>query len=151
MHKNRILKLSTMAASALMVCGSLLLANAASAEYCSNTTLLGAYGYHAEGALSPAPNLTLTFRSVGMTRFDGSGHVSWVEHTVIGGVSLGPGFTPAKGTYTVNSNCTGSAVINTPNSPVPLVLYFVVEKDGKLVHSVLNTDAVNTEFTKVDD
>jgi hypothetical protein len=86
-----------------------------------------------------------------MTHFDGSGHVTWVEHTVIGGVSLAPGFRPASGTYTVNSNCTGTAVINTPNGPVPIHLSFVIENEGKLVHSVLSTDAVSLEFTRVDE
>lgn len=151
MHNKWISKLPAVATSALVMCCSLFLAPSAGAASCSNITLQGAYGYHAEGALSPAPNLSLTFRSVGMAHFDGDGHVTWVEHTVIGGVSLSPGFTAASGTYTVNSNCTGIAVINTPNSPVPLRLSFVVVNDGKQVHSVLDTDAVSTEFNKVDD
>jgi hypothetical protein len=36
----------------------------------------------------------------------------------------------ARGTYTVNPNCTGTAVMNTPNSPVPLHLAFVVVRHG---------------------
>ena len=151
MEKKWNLKLPAVATSVLVTCLPLFLVNSAAASSCSTATLQGAYGYHAEGSLSPAPNLNLTFRSVGMTHFDGGGHVTWVEHTVIGGVSLATGFTPASGTYTVNSNCTGTAIINTPNSPVPLHLSFVIENDGKLVHSVLSTDAVSTEFARVDD
>ncbi len=147
--QKRLLQLP--AIMSLFLCLSLALATPAQAEYCNNGTLQGAYGYHAEGALSPAPTVSLTFRSVGLTHFDGNGHLNWVEHTVIGGLSLAPGFTPATGRYTVNANCTGTAIINTPNSPVPLRLSFVIEKDGKLIHSVLATDAVTTEFTKVDD
>ena len=144
-------KLPLVATSALVMCCSLLPASSAGAATCSNITIQGSYGYHAEGMLAPAPNLSLTFRSVGMTHFDGDGHVTWVEHTVIGGVSLAPGFTAASGTYHVNANCTGSAVINTPNSPVPLHLSFIVVNDGKEVHSVLSTDAVSTEFIRTDD
>jgi hypothetical protein len=147
--QNRLLsKLSLVATLAVV---ALLLTTAARAQTCSDVTLRGSYGYHAEGSLNPVPNVTLTFRSIGMTRFDGNGHLTWVEHTVVGGVSLAPGFTAASGTYQVNANCTGTAVINTPNSPVPLHLSFIVVKEGKEAHSVLSTDAVSTEFERVDE
>jgi hypothetical protein len=145
------LKLPLMGASLLIACCSLLVATPARAQYCNNGTLQGAYGYHAQGALLPAPNISLEFRSVGLARFSGDGHLTWVEHTVIGGVSLASGWTSAKGTYTVNSNCTGRAVVITPNSPVPLHLSFTIVRDGKELHSVLDTDAIATEFTKVEE
>jgi hypothetical protein len=151
MQTKWVLKLPLIATSALMACCSLLLVSPAMAESCSNATLQGAYGYHAQGALLPAANISLPFGSVGMTLFSGDGHLTWVEHTVVGGVSLGPGWTSARGTYRVNSNCTGTAVVITPNSPVPLHLSFVIVRDGKEVHSVLDSDAVTTEFTKVDE
>ncbi len=151
MEEKRILKLPMLAASALMACCSLLVATPARAQYCNNGTLQGAYGYHAHGALLPAPNISLEFRSVGMTRFSGDGHLTWVEHTVVGGIPLAAGWTSAKGTYTVNSNCTGRAVVITPNSPVPLHLSFVIVRDGKELNSVLDSDAVATQFTKVDE
>jgi hypothetical protein len=151
MYKNWIPKFPMVATSALLMGCCVLFATSAVAASCGDRTLQGNYGFHAEGTLSPAPNITLTFRAVGMTHFDGDGHATWVEHTVIGGVSVAPGFTPASGTYTVNSDCTGTAVINTPDSPVPLHLSFIVVNGGKDVHSVLATDAVSTEFTKVDD
>jgi len=151
MQSKWILKLPLMVTSALMACCSLALVSPARAQSCSNATLQGAYGYHAKGALLPAPNISLPFGSVGMTRFSGDGHLRWVEHTVVGGVSLAAGWTSATGTYRVNSNCTGTAVVITPNSPFPLHLSFVIVREGKEVHSVLDTDAVTTEFTKVDD
>ena len=152
LQSKSILKLPFVATSALMVCCSLFLVSPAKALSCRDATLQGSYGYQAQGALSPAPNISLSFRSVGMTRFSGDGHLTWVEHTVIGGVSQGAaGWTSATGTYSVNSNCTGTAVVITPNSPVPLHLSFVIVNDGKELHSVLDTDAVSTEFTKVDE
>jgi hypothetical protein len=39
---------------------------------------------------------------------------------------------------------------NTPNSPVPLKLDFVVAKEGKEVRSVLDTNAISSVFSKVD-
>jgi hypothetical protein len=139
---------------AMIVCG--LLASGASAMaqsnegHCSNRTLFGDYGYASEGVLLPAPGVSLQFRSVGMTHFDGKGNLTWVEHTVVNGTSLGAGWTAASGTYTVNSDCTGTAVVNTPNSPVPLNLAFMVVREGKEMHSVLDSNAIATVFIKVE-
>jgi hypothetical protein len=117
---------------------------------CSNQTLSGSYGGVSEGALMPAPGVSLSFRALEIARFDGKGNVTWGEHTVIDGVLLEPGFaTTATGTYTVSPDCTGALVVDTPNSPVPLNLGMVVVKGGTEIHTVLNTDAVLTVFTKV--
>ena len=145
---------SRMRMLAMIVCG--LLASGASAMaqsnegHCSNRTLFGDYGYASEGVLLPAPGVTLQFRSVGMTHFDGKGNLTWVEHTVVNGTSLGAGWTAASGTYTVNSDCTGTAVVNTPNSPVPLNLAFMVVREGKEMHSILDSNAISTVFIKVE-
>jgi hypothetical protein len=85
-----------------------------------------------------------------MTQFDGKGNLTWVEHTVINGTPLQPGWTPASGTYAVNPDCTGAAVVNTPNSPVPLHLALVVVRRGKEIHSVLDSDAISSVFKKVE-
>lgn len=155
MQSKWILKLPVIAALAFVICSSLLLTSPAraerSSEICRIGTLQGNYGYVATGVLLPAPNVSLEFRSIGMTYFDGNGQLNWVEHTVVGGVSLRPGWTVASGTYTVNANCTGTAVVNTPNSPVPLNLSFVITRDGKQMNSVLDANAILTQFTKVDD
>ena len=90
------------------------------------------------------------FRSVGMTHFDGKRKLPWVEHTVVNGLPLDVDRTAASGTYAVNPNCTGTAVVNTPNSPVPLNLAFVVVRQGKEIHSVLDTNAIATIFIRVD-
>jgi hypothetical protein len=55
--------------------------------------------------------------TVGRTHFDGRGHLTWVEHTVIDGTLLEPAWTAATGTYTVNPDCTGTGVANTLNIP----------------------------------
>ena len=85
-----------------------------------------------------------------MTQFDGKGNLTWVEHTVINGTPLQPGWTPASGTYAVNPDCTGTAVVNTPNSPVPLHLALVVVRQGKEIHTVLDSDAISSVFNKVE-
>ncbi len=119
---------------------------------CSNRTLQGAYGFAAEGALLGIPKLPpqAPFRSIGMAHFDGNGNLTWLERTVINGKLQNSDWTAASGTYSVNPNCTGTAVVVTPNSRDPLQLAFIVVKAGKEVRTMLETDAVSTVFEKVE-
>jgi hypothetical protein len=121
-------------------------------KVCTNHTLHGDYGSASEGVLLNVPGLPpeAQFRALTMTSFDGKGNLTWVEHTVINGTPLQPGWTPASGTYAVNPDCTGTAVINTPNSPVPLHLALVVVRQGKEIHAVLDSDAISTVFNRVE-
>jgi hypothetical protein len=124
----------------------------ASHEHCSNRTLHGKYGSLGQGVLLPAPGVSLQFVGVTLTHFDGRGDLSWVEHTVVNGAPLSPGFTVrATGTYDVNPDCTGSLTANTPNSPVPLKLFFVIVKHGTEINAVLDSNAIASVFTKVAD
>ena len=148
MQRNSVTR---MCMAAMIVCGSLALgASLAQANgHCSNRTIDGDYGFSAEGVLLPAPGVTLQFRSTGVAHFDGKGNVTWVEHTVVNGQSLQPGFIAASGTYTVNPDCTGTAAVNTPNSPVTLHFALTVVRDGTEVHTILDTDAISAVFIKV--
>ena len=164
MKNKSALKISMLTVS-VMICG--LLASGASAiaqsnddisalsqsgfRHCSDRTLYGDYGSSSQGLILPAPGVSLPFVGVTMTHFDGRGDLSWVEHTVVNGAPLSPGFTVrATGTYSVNHDCTGSATVNTPNSPVPLKLFFVIVKHGTQINAVLDSNAISTVFTKVD-
>jgi hypothetical protein len=137
-----------MIVGALLASGTFALAQS-NDEHCSNRMVFGDYGYTAEGVLLPAPGVSLQFRSVGVTHFDGKGNLTWVEHTVVEGVSLEAGWTAASGTYAVNPDCTGTAVVITPNSPIPLNLFFMVVSQGKEVHTVLDSNAISAVFIRV--
>jgi len=164
MKHSSISRISMLAIPMIIVCFGLASGSSATAQSadaqsartqsgdrdCSNRTLFGAYGSASQGVLLPAPGVVLQFRSVQMTRFDGRGNLTWVEHTVINGTPAGPGWTPATGTYTVNPDCTGAATVNTLNSPVPLNLFFVLVKHGTEIHMILNSDAISTVFIKVE-
>ena len=116
---------------------------------CSNHTLFGNYGYSAEGQVLPAPGLAFPFTSTGMVKFDGNGTVTWVEHTVLGGVQQDADWTPASGNYMVNSDCTGRMVVVTPNSPVPLNIFFSIVEQGKQFYSVVNGHAISGVWTRI--
>jgi hypothetical protein len=124
-------------------------ASVLSGARCSNHTLFGNYGYSAEGQVLPAPGLAFPFTSTGMVHFDGQGAVSWVEHTVIGGAQQGADWTPASGSYIVKSDCTGSMAVVTPNSPVPLNIFFSIIEQGKQFYSVVNGHAISGVWTRI--
>jgi hypothetical protein len=155
--KNKRMKISMLATPLMLVCG-LLAPNAfATSEQdsdgaCSIRTLRGDYGFSADGALLGIPGLPpeAPFRSVGVAHFDGKGKLTWVEHTVVNGMPLNVGWVAASGTYTVNPNCTGTAVVNSPNSMPPLNLNFAVVKQGKEIHTVLDSNAIASVFIKVE-
>ena len=100
---------------------------------CSNKTLQGDYGFAIEGLILPAPGVALPIRGVNMTRYDGNGTFTSVDHIVLNGVPIsGDGWTAGAGTYHVNADCTGTAQINGT-----LNLRFVVVKQGKEIHAVV--------------
>src|SRR5882724_12901212 len=157
MRRKSVLRMSMAAVPAIIICGILVAASSARVDQergtghedgntraCTDKTLQGDYGSAGEGVLLNIPGLPpeAQFRGLTMTQFDGKGNLTWVEHTVINGTPLQPGWTPASGTYAVNPDCTGTAVINTPNSPVPLHLPFVVVRRGKEIRTVLDSDAI---------
>lgn len=149
--------ISMLATPLVLVCGLLASGTFAMAQSddqhpsCSNRTLSGDYGSAAEGVLlPPAAPAETQFRSVGETHFDGKGNFTGVEHTVVNGASLEADWTANSGTYSVNSNCTGKLVLNTPNSPVPLNIFFVVVRRGSEFHTVLETGgAIAATYIKV--
>jgi hypothetical protein len=163
MQTKSVLRMSMVAIPVMVVSGLLVAASSARVDQergtghedgdtCTNKTLQGDYGSASEGVLLNIPGLPpeAQFRGLTMTHFDGKGNLTWMEHTVINGGPLQPGWTPASGTYAVNQDCTGTAVVNTPNSPVPLHLTLVVVRQGKEVHAVLDSDAISTVFNKVE-
>ena len=120
---------------------------------CSNRTLRGDYGdLVSDGVLIGTPGLPqeVQFRTVGLYHFDGKGKVTGVEHTVVNGAPLEVDWTANNGTYSVNSNCTGKMVLNTPNGPVPLNIFFVVVREGREIRTVLDAGAVAGTFVKVE-
>ncbi|HEY1496758.1 MAG TPA: hypothetical protein VGF49_19520 [Candidatus Solibacter sp.] len=86
-----------------------------------------------------------------MTHFDGKGNFTQVDHVVINGTPPALVWTPGYGTYSVNPNCTGTAVINIPGNPLaPVRVQFVVVKQGKEIYQVVDGNAVTSVGTRVE-
>jgi hypothetical protein len=114
---------------------------------CSNRTLFGDYGSQIEGTVL-GPNLP--FRGLAMGHFDGKGNITQVDHIVFNGIPPVVEWTPGTGTYTVNPDCTGSGVINSPSAQGPINLHFVVVNHGKQINQVVDANAATAVAYKVD-
>jgi hypothetical protein len=117
---------------------------------CTNQTLSGDYGFMNEGLLDLPGGGQATLRGVVLEHFDGNGHLTTADHTVIGGMPPPDAWRPGGGTYNVNPDCTGTQTIIIPSSPAPpLVLYFVVVRQGREIRQVVEGNAITSIGKKV--
>jgi len=97
----------------ICTCLALLLLSATSALYaappenCSLATLNGSYGFYGQTPASLVMDPVMRVAIVGITRFDGKGHLSGASISNMEGWGAGEVAT-FEGTYTVNSDCTYS-------------------------------------------
>jgi hypothetical protein len=118
---------------------------------CSNKTLDGAYGLTIEGLLGVPGTAPVQNRGVVLQIYDGDGHITQVDHVILDGAPPSEAWRPGTGTYSVNADCTGTATLTILPSPAPpLVLYFVVVKDGKKISQVVNGNAIIATGERVD-
>lgn len=117
---------------------------------CSNETLKGDYGFRISGnILNSAGTPVINREGVAMTHFDGKGGLTQVDFVMANGIPQPDPADPVTGfhidewgTYTVNSDCTGSAIIHFPVPPngtsgAELDLMFVLSKGGRTIHTIV--------------
>jgi hypothetical protein len=117
---------------------------------CSNETLEGSYALTIEGLLGvPGPGLPL--RGVVLQRYDGDGNITQVDHVVVNGVPPTEAWRPGTGTYSVNADCTGKETLTIPSSDgPPIVVYFIVARNGKEIRQVVDGNAATATGDKVE-
>jgi hypothetical protein len=145
---------------ALLVCSQ---TRAQDGGPCSNTTLKGEYASYISGVRSVfdfATNslVSESFVGISLRRYDGHGNFSeeWASfHGAQTGTQGGTAqpLPPGSGTYTVDSNCTGTSTLNPPVAGVPpIVSDFVIMDNAKEVHEIVtapSTNVVNAVFKRV--
>lgn len=145
-------KTQSLVASLPLACFLLTLASTAFAQAaisdaggrCSNHTLNGSYGFLLEGTDLASG---LPFRGVVMQTYDGKGGIRQVDHVVFAGSPPPLEWTPGTGTYSVNPDCTGAAVLHSVQGDIPL--HFVVADNGKQIKQVVGANAVTAVGNRV--
>jgi hypothetical protein len=106
------------------------------ASSCSNLTIKGTYAGTLHGQIFPPDgSAPLTLSGVVKTTNDGKGNFTQVDAVGVNG-NVVPGWRPGTGTYTVNTDCTGSATLTIPGMP-DLHTQFIVSQSGNTSHFVV--------------
>jgi len=107
---------------------------------CSSRSLFGDYGALVEGTRLPE---NIIVRTLVMAHFDGRGTMTLVAYPVVDGVPP-PDWTPEfNGPYSVNPNCTGTAVFG------PISMHLVVVNNGKDFRGVADGSAITIVGSRV--
>src|ERR1035438_1255271 len=105
---------------------------------CNNKLIAGNYGFTVQGNKLGGQGPTGPQVGVAMTEFDGKGGLTQIDTVTISGVVVADfTHTPATGTYTVNSDCTGTFTINFTDGRPPVVANFVVVDSGSEIDTVV--------------
>jgi hypothetical protein len=108
---------------------------------CSIRTMFGDYGVQIEGTLL-GPDWPL--RTLAMIHFNGDGTMTYVHYRVINGTPVTPDWVADSGTYSVNPNCTASAVFD---GPIPV--HLVLVNNGKDFRGVADGNAITLVGSRV--
>jgi hypothetical protein len=103
---------------------------------CSKATLQGSFGYTSTGTLLPSyvpPPYAGPFGEVGRQTFDGKGNTD-ATATLSANGNIQP--VTIQGTYTVNSDCTGSMTLNVSPIDTTVHAYFVIDDDGTQLRAI---------------
>lgn len=95
---------------------------------CSNATLQGTFAYTSTGTIISPPEIAGPIAEVGSETFDGNGSTAATATLSSNGTILQLAIT---GTYTVNSDCTGSATLQVVSPFQATVdVFFVIDNAG---------------------
>jgi hypothetical protein len=105
---------------------------------CKNALIAGNYGFTVQGTKLGGAGPTGPMVGVAMTQFDGKGGLSQIDTVTIDGEVVADWtHTRATGTYSVNSDCTGTFTINFTDNRPTVVTNFVVAVNGDEIDTVV--------------
>jgi hypothetical protein len=106
----------------------------ARARECTDSTIKGTYAFTIHGQIL-TPGGPLLVDGIAKTTFDGDGELTQVDAVAING-NIPVIWHPSTGTYTVNSDCTGTMTLISTGQPT-LHLAIVVSQSGNHIHTVV--------------
>jgi len=104
---------------------------------CSNASLQGTYGYTSIGTITSPPDIAGPIAEVGAQTFDGRGNTTATATLSSNGTIFPLTIT---GTYTVNSDCTGTFTLQVAPFGITVDVLFVID-DGWNEFRAIETDA----------
>jgi hypothetical protein len=115
---------------------------------CANATLHGVYAFHLTGQILAPAAVAGPVSGVALTTFDGLGNLTQIDNVVHNGVVPVEDWRPAVGSYTVNSDCTGTFTFtpmptNAADAGPALKVHFVLTNSGAKIVTVV-TGSPNT-------
>jgi len=111
---------------------------------CNNHLIRGNYGFTIQGTKLVGPGPTGQQIGVAMTQFDGNGNLTQIDTVTINGEVVADfTHTPATGSYTVNSNCTGTFTIDFTDGRPPVTASLVVVDNGSEIDTVVTSAGGN--------
>ena len=111
---------------------------AQNSQACTNGLIRGSYGFSIEGQKLAGQGPVGPQVGVALATYDGVGGFTQIDTVTINGTVVAD-FThsPATGSYTVNSDCTGTFTINFTDGRPPVVANFVVVRNGAEIDAVV--------------
>jgi hypothetical protein len=106
------------------------------AKRCSDATLWGSFGYTSTGTLLESyvpPPFAGPFGEIGRQTFDGKGNTNAIA-TVSSNGNISK--VSVNGTYTVNSDCTGSMTLNIPDFDTTVHANFVIDDSATELRAI---------------
>ena len=131
-------RISLLLLTCALAASSTLTAHAA----CSNSTIAGTYAFTLHGTIFLPDGSTLLIDGIAKQTYDGKGNMTQVDAVATNGF-LAPGWRPGTGTYSVNSDCTGTLTIVVPGLS-DLHLQFIVAQSGNTIHQVVTDPGIAT-------
>jgi hypothetical protein len=114
----------------------------AHASPCSNSTITGTYAFTLHGTIFLPNGATVLISGIAKQTYDGKGNMTQVDAVADNGF-LTPGWRPGTGTYSVNSDCTGTLTVVVPGLR-DLHLQFIVAQSGNTIHQVVTDPGIAT-------
>jgi len=114
----------------------------ARASVCSNSTIQGSFAFTIHGTIFLPNGATILIDGIALQVFDGKGNVRQVDAVADNGF-LAPGWRPGTGTYSVNSDCTGTETLVVPGMG-DLHLQIIVAQGGNTIHQVVIDPGIAT-------
>jgi hypothetical protein len=126
MKRSIIAKTFTMAAVTVLALAMSLTAQAQD-KGCSNATLRGSYAQTGSGVITAPPDQAGPFANVGTLVFDGKGGLTG---TLVANSNGSSSPATETGTYTVNSDCTGTYTVQIAPFGITSQAFFAIDSNG---------------------